>query len=84
MFSNVFIVFSTVVEAVAVSFGREGRNNGSSINIHFPLMSHFQTHEVSAKKINGINVTLIRAQISKIPKVKALPPVNLDLLPICI
>lgn len=40
--------------------------------------------KVSAKKINGINVTLMRAQISKIPKVKALPLLNLDLLPICI
>lgn len=40
--------------------------------------------KVSAKKINGVNVTLMRAQISKIPKVKAFPPLNLDLLPICI
>lgn len=63
MFSNGFIVYSILVEVVVISIGREGRNNGSKINIRLPLMSHFQTHEVYAKKIHGINVMLIRAQI---------------------
>lgn len=69
---------------VVFSISREGRNNGRNINIHLPLMSHFQPHEVYAKMIHDIKVTLIRAQIEKIPKVKAFLPVNSDLLPISI
>jgi len=62
MFSNDFIVYSILVDVVVRSISREGRKNSSDINIHLPLMSRFQTHDVYAKKIHGINVTLIRAQ----------------------
>lgn len=72
------------MEVVVFSISREGRNNGRNINIHLPLMSHFQTHEVYAEMIHDINVTLIRAQIQKIPEVKAFLPVNSALLPIYI
>lgn len=62
MFSNNFIVYSILVEVVAISIGREGRSNGSNISIYLQL-SHFQTHGVYTKKIHGINITLIRSQI---------------------
>lgn len=76
------ILLSILVKVVVVGSGREGRNNGSNINIHLPL-SHFQEHEIYVK-IHGIRVTLIRAQIQKIPKAKSFPPVNLDWLSIYI
>lgn len=56
LFSNGFIVCSILVEAVIFSMSREGRNNDRNINIHLPLMSHFQPHEVYAKMIHDINV----------------------------
>lgn len=60
---NGFIVYSVPVEVIGISIGRKGRNNSININIHLPFMSHFQMHEVYAKKTHGIDVTLIRAQI---------------------
>lgn len=62
-FQMAFIVCSVVVEVVVFSMSREGRNNGRNINIHLPLMSHFQAHEVYAEMIHDINVALIKAQI---------------------
>lgn len=58
-----FIVCAVLVEVVVFSIRREGRNNGRNINIHLPLMSHFQPHELYEKMIHDINVASIRAQI---------------------